>query len=1007
MRNPRPVCRLSLLASAAGLLVAGMSAQAQQGTTAAPLPPSAAASAPKSPDAQQLDTVVVTGIRQSLETSLSLKRNARGVVDGIVAEEIGKFPDANLAESMQRIAGVSIDRSNGEGSKVTVRGVGPDFNLVLLNGRQMPASSLGATFASNSRSFDFANLASEGIAALEVYKTSRADAPTGGIGATINIKTARPLDNPKLVASIGAKLVSDESNKRLPDSMKGTQVTPEVSGIYSNVFADGTFGIALVGSYQKRNGGYNQAAVDAGWRTFKGDEQNWGTIPLPGQAGADQITNRPKPTDLYVVPQELRYSLNAFERTRTNGQLVLQFRPFKDLTATVDHTYSENKIHSKRSELSAWFNFGPSSSSWTNGPIATPIQYTETYPASGPADVAMAGSIYGTKNKNQSTGVNLAWKASNNLSFDFDAHHSTATSGADSPYGSNSTLGVSMQNRAFATADFSQKFPILSIGLHGDPAASPSLLQVTGSSFRNSYMRNEIDQAQLKGKYVLSDSSGLDFGVGFTKVNNRTAFANVQQDDWGGHNKPSDYDDALWKPAKLQDYFAHSFGAANGSGLFNNFYLWDFEAVRAAAIKADKSDKWFVPSSDFTDDRRTQEKSTSAFIQYVKDWEWGVPMNLAMGLRYERTTVNSQALVPIVKGINWVSANEFALVKGTSDFTALSGSYNYYLPSIDYEAELSDKIKMRASYGETIGRPGWGAIQGGVTLSDFRVNGGSGSQGNPALKPLLSKNFDLSAEFYYAKGSYAALGLFKKNISNFIGSSTLQAKPAGLTTPINGPLYNEAVAKNCATKDAVCIRNYILNTYNGTRGVVRTGFDGTGNPVGTIAGQPGDPEAVFTISAPSNQRSDHIKGLEFNIQHSFGSSGFGVAANYTLVKSGLKYDNSNLTEQNALLGLGNSANLVGFFENSNFSIRAAYNWRDEFLSSTTADVFGSAGPAYTDAYGQWDLSLGYKFSKNLSVNFEALNLNDGLQRIRGRAKEETLYSTQTGRRYSLAARYTF
>ena len=85
-----------------------------------------------------------------------------------------------------------------------------------------------------------------------------------------------------------------------------------------------------------------------------------------------------------MVPQELRYSLNAFERTRTNGQLVLQFRPIKDLTATLDHTYSENKIHSKRAELSAWFNFGPSSSSWTNGPIATPTNYTETYPASRP-----------------------------------------------------------------------------------------------------------------------------------------------------------------------------------------------------------------------------------------------------------------------------------------------------------------------------------------------------------------------------------------------------------------------------------------------------------------------------------------------------------------------------------------------------------------------------------------------------------------------------------------------
>src|SRR5215510_5560850 len=125
-------------------------------------------------EATNLDEIVVTGIRGSLESSMRLKRDAQGVVDGIVAEDIGKFPDTNLAESLQRISGVSIDRVIGEGSRVTVRGVGPDYNLVLLNGRQMPSSSLEDTGASNHRAFDFANIASEAISAIEVFKTSRA-----------------------------------------------------------------------------------------------------------------------------------------------------------------------------------------------------------------------------------------------------------------------------------------------------------------------------------------------------------------------------------------------------------------------------------------------------------------------------------------------------------------------------------------------------------------------------------------------------------------------------------------------------------------------------------------------------------------------------------------------------------------------------------------------------------------------------------------------------------------
>src|SRR5687767_8865611 len=177
----------------------------------------------------ELEEVVVTGIRGSLTSSMEIKRDAFGVVDGIVAEDIGKFPDTNLAESLQRIPGVSIDRNIGEGSRVTVRGVGPDFNLVLLNGRQMPASSIQETSASNSRAFDFANLASESISAVEVFKTSRSSTPTGGIGATINIKTARPLDTPGLRANVGLKGVWDTSNDNVPDSLQGDSVTPEVS----------------------------------------------------------------------------------------------------------------------------------------------------------------------------------------------------------------------------------------------------------------------------------------------------------------------------------------------------------------------------------------------------------------------------------------------------------------------------------------------------------------------------------------------------------------------------------------------------------------------------------------------------------------------------------------------------------------------------------------------------------------------------------------------------------
>src|SRR5207344_2176660 len=191
---------------------------------------------------EELEEVVVTGLRGSLKASMETKREAVGVVDAINAEDIGKFPDTNLSEALQRITGVSIDRRNGEGATVTARGFGPQFNLVTLNGRQMPSADAFANGATqgggvqgNTRSFNFANLSAEAISAVEVYKTGRADIATGGIGAAINIRTARPFDNDGLVLNVGAKALDDTTNR------VGSNITPEVSGIFSYATDDKKF----------------------------------------------------------------------------------------------------------------------------------------------------------------------------------------------------------------------------------------------------------------------------------------------------------------------------------------------------------------------------------------------------------------------------------------------------------------------------------------------------------------------------------------------------------------------------------------------------------------------------------------------------------------------------------------------------------------------------------------------------------------------------------------------
>ena len=208
-----------------------------------------------SDEAGIMEEVVITGIRKSMIDAMNTKRDAVGVVDAISAEDIGKFPNTNLAESLQRIPGVSIDRQNGEGSKVTVRGFGPGFNLVTLNGRVLPTATVGIIGVRDNyaggqgRSFAFENIAAEGVSGLEVYKTGQALLPSGGIGAVINIATRKPLDSGD-VGSIAAKAVYDTSVGE-----DGDKITPDISGLYNWTNEDETFGIGFFGQYAKRDSG--------------------------------------------------------------------------------------------------------------------------------------------------------------------------------------------------------------------------------------------------------------------------------------------------------------------------------------------------------------------------------------------------------------------------------------------------------------------------------------------------------------------------------------------------------------------------------------------------------------------------------------------------------------------------------------------------------------------------------------------------------------------------------
>jgi len=955
-------------------------------------------------EAADLDTVTVTGIRGSLQSSMNLKRDSVGVMDGIIAEDIGKFPDGNLAESMQRISGVSIDRTTGgEGSRVTVRGISPDFNLVLLNGRQMPTANIGdnGVRINGSRAFDFANLASEAVSALQVYKTATADKPTGGIGATINIKTARPLDNPGFRATVGVKGVMDKASDRLPRTYPGSSMTPEISGLFSNTFADGRFGLAVNASYQERDSGYNQARVDRGWSVFRGEDgNNPNRLPLPSDSYYDEydITHRPGAGDIYARPNNFMYLVSSEQRQRRNGQLTLQFAPIDNITSTLDYTYADNRVQRQRNELQAAFDSVAGASTWTDGPIAAPIIYSE-YAPNADGVLETNGAEVLLRSELKSLGFNLEWQVNEHLDLAFDYHDSKSETLPDGPNGSANFIGTSMFIRGNTAVDFSTPLPILMLELAPGTSVDPAYAVLGTSGFRKGYSHSEIKQGQFSGTFRFADYQAIDFGFASTEANNRAASAEMFNVAANGLGTPADYDDDLWYVDNMGKYF-RQFKGHNDPRLTDQFLVFDFNRLRERAVEFTGREALYRAPDDYDRDLRTVEKNRSAYLQWRNTFDWAVPVNVAAGVRYEKTQTDSPAemLLP-ASNIAWVSTNGFEMTRSTDPVIGdFSGEYHHWLPSLDIRADLRDNLVLRGSFSKSIGRAGWEDIQGGLSVGVLTNRlGGSGNRGNPGLLPLESKNFDLSLEWYYGEGSYASVGYFRKKLSNFIGTTTTRETPFEIYTPIGGRYWGNAInLGGCGDNQLDCIRGYIFRMHDGDPGVDAAN--------GIITGQPGDPLSEFEIRSPVNQRSDEVDGWEVSLQHMFGRSGFGVQLNYTKVDSGLTFDNFRLDDQYPMLGLSDSANLVLFYEQHGWQIRAAYNWRDEFLSS-----IGGAGPNpnYTESYGQLDVNVTWAMNEQLSFFVEGINLTDETQRIYARHKFMLRSASQTGPRYMFGARYKF
>ena len=982
----------------------------------------------EAPD-DNIEEVVVTGIRASLQRSMDIKRDAKGIVDGISAEDIGKFPDSNLAESLQRITGIAIERDRGEGSKISIRGFGPEFNIVSFNSRQMPTNG--------GRSFDFGNIASEGISTVEVYKSGRANVASGGIGGVVNVITTKPLEKPGLQAVVSAKGVYD------PGTRRGNSVNPEIVGLFSKTFAEDTIGVSLSASKQVRDGGdQNVSTQDFMSRNFvtlddmdnNVDDAEWGSIAV---GDPDAINFPTEVSDgIYAIPTNIQYNLDDFRRERVNGQLTLQWKPVDNITGTIDYTYAKNEMNTQHQDLSAWFDPGCSTreSEWIQeGNIWSPTVYRQV----GCAQDNLQGvGLFATVDENKSAGFNLEWLVNDNLTVNMDYHDSSGEARPNSKHGSGGSMAVAALNRITTSGYFSEDgMPVLEIQL-GERNSYNQIsridqvnaedMQVSGSSFGSFNNLMEVQQLQMNAEYVFDQGHSIDFGIGRVEVTNRGQSKGVSRNTWSGVGEPGDIADLL-----TVDSIADVYDTLEGSDdprQVSEFFTWDFQALidrseelLQAGTHGDVDGDGgpcltgFCPSYDFDLDEVTTETSDSIYLQthWVGDL-FDRPVNLYYGMRYEETEVHSEALVPLYDRVEWsILDNRFSLYKQQDEdgntirgFSEIDGSYSMFLPSLDFDMEIIDDLIIRASYSLTISRPDYNSLKGALIIDYLGPDGGAGRRGNPQLLPREATNLDLSLEWYYAEGSYMSAGLWSKDVDNFIVTEKFEDQPLfkNLYTPIDGDLYNQAIDDLTGGDprfdyDSGDLNEYYAENYMGLPGIE---ISGQGDDVEVVqTGLEGDPVAIFDVYIPINMRETNVKGLELMAQHTFGDSGFGFQANYTFVDGNLYYDLNINDQQWVVPGQSDTANLVAFYDKDGFQIRFAYNWRDQFLESADRD------PRFVEEYSQLDFNMSYELNDNFSFFIEGINLTEEHQRIHGRSKYQVRHYSVGHARYNLGARYSF
>ena len=915
-------------------IVAGgpLAAYAQETTTSSTALPSLGE--PKAPEPESTESTqgveeitITSGIRQSLQSSADFKRNATGVVDSISSEDLGKFPDTNVAESLQRITGVGITRTRGgEGQFVTVRGLGEEFNAVTYNGRLLATEN-------NGREFSFDVIASELIAGAQVAKTPTARQGDGSLGGRVNLKPAMPLDSEglRVAASLGGQYegLADTTGLR-------------ASGVASYNWND-TFGILGSFSYQKRN-----ARTDVAESTFLVNDVQVDDMGISGVQLDQNGDGRNDITNAAILTNDGRFngfavSLVEQERERIGGTAALQFRPSKKFTLTVDGLYTSFRTPSTQYSYSYFPSLADPSRTAPNSVLNGSNQIISHSATPFATDLVVRENQGDTETF--AVGANSKWRLSDDVRVELDVSYSRADGQRDnlgSAGGSGGFFVIGYPDGGFRQFGTSRRVPDVFFTAANTPGGPQvPLSQLSPNDARLHFARNDIVRVEDEIFSARGDLdwnlSGWTVGVGADVVarqKQNKAFNNIPtQCAFCGYATPfAEFGD----PGRLFDGFTPSnFLAGTDANIPRVFPRLNPDAIRDAyAIGAPDA---LTAIRDRTASSIVEEIVAGGYVQVdhlgsVAD----LPYALNVGVRFAYTDLTSKGFGNTVNDIVSVvrASDGNNQTFGLNDPIALTQTNSYFdvLPALNVSVDLLDNLIARLGVSRSLSRPTLTDLSTFFSVSSTNVGGEGIVRSNPALEAIRSTNVDLSIELYGDYGTYIGIAGFYKRITNFV--------------------TQRIVTENVRIDD-----------------VTQQLADGS-----EVAGDPVD--ISFRIQQPQNGDTADIFGLEIGGQY-LSEIGLGAAANLTLA-------DSNATSNGVDAPLENisdlSANVSIFYERNNvfgdsdgFSARISMNHRSDYLVGQT---FEGGRNEFVDDFTQFDVSVKYNLTEELGMFFEGINITD-------------------------------